>query len=144
MVQKYNLQSLDISTDWVVVLNKFYEIDQHDDVPEDDIYSLIYYQEDLLYLTKGIYHLDLGWYGSDNFINDRTGFCIHLFRGENWNNAELLVKYYSNNKQVIVNKINQLLKAVNLGYFDKLAGYKVDDNDPTNQNDFSDMNNYCV
>ena len=144
MTQKYNLQQLDISSDWTVVRNVFYDIDPADDVSEDDKYDNIFCQEDLLLLTKGDYNLDLGWYGYDNLSSDTTGYCIHLFRGDNWNNAELLEKLRSKDKQFIVKKINDLINAVDIGDFDNFIGYIVNENDPKNKNDFSDIENYTV
>jgi len=141
---KFQHQQLDISLNWTVVRNEFYDIDPADNNSEDDKYANIYCQEDLLYLTKGDYHLDLGWYGYDNLANDTAGFCIHLFRGDNWNNAELLEKFRSRNKKVIADKIADLAKAVDFGEFDKLNGYRVDGNDTTNKNDFSSIDIYSV
>lgn len=144
MRQKYNIQHIDISSDWKVVQNVFFDIDPMDNTSEEDKHDFIYCQEDLLYLTKGIYHLDLGWYGYDNLTNDSTGYCIHLYRGDSWNNGELLEKHRSKDKQFIVTKINELIKTVDIGDFDKLTGYIVDENDLTNNNDFSDIDNYTV
>lgn len=139
METKITLQQLDISTHWTIVRNVFYNIDPADNINEDDKYTHIYCQEDLLYLTKDSYHLDLGWYGSDNVADETTGYGIHLFRGENWNNAELLEKFRSKSKSTIVNKITEFMKAVDLGEFDNLTGYSVNENDPSNQNDFNKM-----
>ena len=139
MTQKYNLQILDISSDWTIERNVFYDIDPEDSISEDDKHDNIYSQEDLLYLTKGNYHLDLGWYGYDNLDSETTGYCIHLFRGDNWNNADLLEKFRSKSKSAITDKIIECVKAVDLGDFDKLTGYRVDENDTTNKNDFSDF-----
>ena len=136
---KYNFQKLDISPYWKIVRNVFYDIDPNGDFPNDDKESNIYSQETLLYTTKDKYHLDLGWYGYDNLANDSTGYCIHLFRGKNWNDSELLECFRSKNKQVIVNKIAEFLKAVDLGDFDKLKGYRIDENDKENINSFNDF-----
>ncbi len=76
--------------------------------------------------------------------SDTTGYCIHLFRGDNWNNAELLEKLRSKDKQFIVKKINDLINAVDIGDFDNFIGYIVNENDPKNKNDFSDIENYTV
>jgi hypothetical protein len=120
----------------------FYDIDPLDNVTEDDKYDNIYCQEDLLYLANGDYHLDLGWYGYDDLTSDITGYCIHLFRGKTWNNAELLEKFRSKSKGAIVDKIVELAKLVDLGNFDKLTGYIVDENDLKNLSDFSDFDTY--
>lgn len=143
LTQKYNIQSLDISPDWKIVRNVFLDIDPKDNIPEEDKLDNIYCQEDLLYMTKNNYHLDLGWYGY-TLVNDKTGYCINLFRGENWNNGELLEKFRSKEKQVIVAKINELINAVDTGYFDNLTGYIVNENDPTNNNDFSKVDTYSA
>src|SRR5687767_1859843 len=107
LTPKYKHQRLDISSDWTVVRNEFYDIDPAENVTEDDKHDNIYCQEDLLYLTKGDYHLDLGWYGYDNLTSDTTGYCIHLYRGDNWNNAELLEKFRSKSKKIIADKITE-------------------------------------
>ena len=144
MKEKYNIQRLDISSGWKVLRNVFFDIDPTDNVPEDDKYFNIYCQEDLLYFRKDNYHLDLVWYVNDDLTNERTGYCIHLFRDDNWNKSELLEKLHSKNKQVIVKKINELIKEVDIGYFDDLTGYTVDENDDTNENDFNTIDNYSA
>lgn len=144
MTRKYTLQRLDISSDWTIERNVFYDIDPTDNISEDDKHNNIYYQENLLHLTKGSYHLDLGWYGCKNLDKDTTGYCIYLFRGDNWNNAELLEKFRSKSKSAVIDKIIEYAKAVDLGDFDKLTGYRVDENDSTNQNDFSDFDTYSA
>ena len=144
MTQKYNLQLLNISTDWSVVRNVFYDIDPADNNSYDDKEVYIYCQEDLLYLTKDDYHLDLGWYGYNNLTYDKTGYCIHLYRGANWNNSVLLEKLRSKDKQVIVKKINEFIISVDNGEYEEQIGYKVDENDLKNKNDFSIIENYTV
>ena len=144
VIQKYNIQRLGISKDWEIVRNIFFDIDPNENIQEDDKYDSIYSQEDLMYLTKDNYHLDLGWYGYDNLTNDKTGFCIHLFRGDNWNKVELLEKLRSKDKQVIVKKINEFIISVDNGEYEEQIGYKVDENDLKNKNDFSIIENYTV
>lgn len=78
MAPKYNLQPLDIPSDWTIMRNVFYAIDPFDLVSDSDKYDYIYHQEDLLYLVKSDYHLDLGWYGYDDLTNNATGYYIHL------------------------------------------------------------------
>lgn len=95
-------------------------------------------------MSRGNYHIDLGWYGYDNLDCDATGYCIHLFRGDNWNNAELLEKFCSKNKNAIADKIIEFAKAVDLGEFDKLTGYRVDEHDTSNENNFSDFDSYSA
>ncbi|KQC02794.1 hypothetical protein [Pedobacter sp. Hv1] len=144
METKIALQQLDISSNWAIVRNVFYDIDPADNVNEEDKYVHIYCQEDLLYLIKDNYHLDLGWYGSDNLSDEHTGYCIHLFRGDNWNNAELLEKFRSKSKLIIVNKIAEFMKAIELGEFDNLSGYSVNESDASNENDFNKIEFFSV
>ncbi len=115
---KYKHQQLDIPPDWMIVRNEFYDIDPKDNIPENDKFENLYCQEDLLYLTKEYYHIDLGWYGSDNLANDNTGYCIYLFKGKNWNDSDLIEKFFSRDKQTITNKINEIIMLVNLGNFE--------------------------
>lgn len=144
MTAKFKHQRLDVSSDWTVVRNEFYDIDPFDSNSEDDKLLNIYSQEDMLSLTKDKYHLDLGWYGDSNLTSDTTGYCIHLFRGDNWNNSELLEKFRSKSKEVIADKITEIANAVDLGDFDKLTGYRIDENDTANKNDFSNVDTYSA
>ncbi len=144
MAYKSKLQHLEIPSDWTVRRNVFYELDPRDEVPEDDKFYDIYCQEDMLYLTKGKFHLDLGWYGGDDLNNGYSGYCIHLLRGENWLNSELLEKRGSQTQKVIVNMIEEFIRAVDSGEFDELTGYKVDNEDDNNTNMFEDFDTYSV
>ena len=144
MAKKYKLQELDISSDWSILQNEFYDIDPKDNIPEDDKFFNIYCLEDLLYLTKGMYHLDLGWYGSDKLTKPYTGFCIYLFRGNNWHDCEFLEKFRSQEKQVIVTKINEFIHAVNLGDYENKVGYRFDENDTTKENEFGNLHYYSA
>ena len=144
MKEQYNIQHLEISKNWKVVRNVFFDINPIGNESEEVKYDYIYCQEDLLYLTKGNYHLDLGWYGNDDLANERTGYCIHLYRGNDWNNGELLEKHRSKDKQVIVEKINELIKSVDKGNYDNITGYIVDENDIKNENAFNDMDSYSA
>jgi len=138
---KYKLQSLNITADWTVRWNEFYDIDPTDNVPEDDKLFNIYYQEDLLLLQKGSYHLDLGWYGKDKLDNNLTGYCIHLFKGVGWLHSTLLIKFRTKDKKEIVKQINSLIKAVDNKEFDELKGHYVSEE---NTNRFSDFDEYDV
>lgn len=137
----YKLQSLDLPSDWSVRRNEFYDIDPTDNIPEDDKFLNIYCQEDLLLIQKENYHLDLGWYGSDNLDNELTGYCIHLFNGDSWLISELLVKFRSKDKNEIVDQINSLIKTVDNKDFERLIGYQVSEE---NSNDFTDFDEFDI
>lgn len=137
--KEYKLQEISVSANWKVVRNVFYDITPNDQVPEDDKYDKIYFQEDLVLITNNNYHLDLGWYGTDDFENSLTGYCIHLFRGESWLESELLVKIRTKNKDEIVRQINSLTAEIDKGDFENLTGYKVT---KENTNDFGDFEIY--
>lgn len=141
MNNQYNIQELSIPLSWKIKRNVFYNIDPTDNIPEVDKYDNIYCQEDLLWIMKEDYNIDLGWYGSDNFKDENTGFYLHLYKGLNWNNCELLAKIYSKNKSQIVESINSLIQAIETDYFKYLSGYTVNDN---NQNSFSDFKEYKI
>lgn len=140
----YVLQPLEISEKWSIVRNVFVDLDPVGAVSDDDKFVYIYCQENLLHLTNGDYHLDLGWYGGNDFSDHKTGYCIHFFRGKNWNNGQLLVKFRSREKADIVKKINELIIDTDFGKFDNLVGYLVDENDSENKNDFNDVETFSV
>lgn len=82
--------------------------------------------------------------GGDDLDNKRVGFCIHLFRGDNWNKCELLEKFKSKNKKDIVDKLRSLISAVDNGDYNFLQGYKIDEDDLRNENLMSDHEAYSA
>lgn len=56
-------QELDIQVDWEIKRNEFYDIDPFDNLSADDKDALIFVQEDMLWIKKENYNIDLGWYG---------------------------------------------------------------------------------
>jgi hypothetical protein len=131
------------SSAWYIERNEFYDIDPEDNVDELDKYWNIYVQEDLLAMKNGNILLDLGWYGGE-FSNESAGCCIHLIRGKSWSDGELLEKFYSRNKEVIKDKVNELIDAVDNGEYESLKGFRVDENDPDNMNCFSKLDSYSA
>lgn len=129
MTVEYKKQILSITNDWIVHRNEFYDIDPLDDIPEDDKFINIYCQEDLLCIQKGQFHLDLGWYGPDDLKNQMAGFMLVLFKGQDWNNCELLELIRTKSKSEIANSINQIVELVNVDFYNGKSGYKIDEND---------------
>ncbi len=125
---KYQLQSLSLPENWKISRNAFYDIDSGDEVSEDDKFINIYGQEDMLLIVNGDYYLDLGWYGSDDLDNELTGYMLVFYKGENWNNCELLELKRSKSKSEIINKINQILEAYETGFFNDKHGYEISEN----------------
>ncbi len=142
MTQKYRLQALDISPNWKILRNEFYDISPTDDISEVDKFDNIYSQEDMLLLQNGNYKIDLGWYGGTELINNETGYCVHLFKGENWNKSVFLEKFRSQDKKEVINKINEIINLVDLGAYENVLGYLIDEDDLTNKNDLSKIENY--
>jgi len=122
----YKKQTLEIPPDWKIGRNEFYDIEN---IAEDDKWMNIYIQEDMLLLEKGNYLLDLGWYGSDNLNDQKTGYMLVFIRGENWNNCELLELIRTQSKSLIVESINEILKAETEGFYEDKSGYLIDEND---------------
>ena len=137
-------QALYIPPGWEVNRNEFYDIDPFDNSSADDKSILIFCQEDMLWLKKGDYHIDLGWYGRENLHDSSTGFCIHLYRGEHWNKCELLEKFRSKNKDDIVDALTMMMGSVEKGDYKFLTGYKIDEDDPANENSMEDFETYSV
>lgn len=137
-------QEINIPTDWEIKRNEFYDIDPFDNSSADDKDVLIFVQEDMLWIKKRNYNLDLGWYGGDDLENEWTGFCIHLYRGDNWNKCELLEKYRTKNKKDVVEQLYHLITSVDKGEYDNLVGHRIGEDDITNQNSMKDFKTYSV
>lgn len=137
-------QVLYIPTGWEVKRNEFYDIDPFDNSLAEDKDVLIFIQEDMLWLKKDNYNIDLGWYGGDDLKDRLTGFCIHLYRGDHWNKCELLEKFRSNNKKDIVDKLGIIINSVDNGDYNYLIGYKIDEDDLINENSMSDHEIYSA
>lgn len=137
-------QELKIPIDWEIKRNEFYDIDPFDNSSVDEKVVLIFDQEDMLWIKKGIYNIDLGWYGGDGLNNRKTGYCIYLYRGDNWNKCELLEKFKAKNKNDIVNKLTSIISSVDRGDYDNLIGYKIDQDNLTSENLMSDRETYSA
>jgi hypothetical protein len=140
----YRKQEINIPTDWEIKRNEFYDIDPFDNSSTDDKDILILVQEDMLWIKKRNYNLDLGWYGGDDLENEWTGFCIYLYRGDNWNKCDLLEKYRTKNKKDVVEQLHRLITSVDKGEYDNLVGHRIDEDDMTNQNSMSDFKTYSA
>lgn len=140
----FKKQRLDTPTDWDIKRNEFYDIDPLDNSSPTDKETLIFAQEDLLWISKGDYNIDLGWYGGRDIESKDSGFCIHLFRGNNWNKCELLEKFRSKNKKDIVDKLNFFVSSVDNNDYRGLTGYKIDEDEDGNLNSMSDFEFYSV
>lgn len=68
-------QELNVPTNWKVQRNEFYDIDPFDNSSADDKYALIFVQEDMLWLKKDNYNIDMGWYDGDEFSSRRVSFA---------------------------------------------------------------------
>jgi DNA-binding Lrp family transcriptional regulator len=140
----YRKQELNIPTDWEIKRNEFYDIDPFDNSSTDDKDVLILVQEDILWIKKKNYNLDLGWYGGDDLENKWTGFYICLYRGDNWNKCDLLEKYRAKNKKDVVEQLHRLITAVDKGEYDNLVGHRIDEDDMTNHNSMTVFKTYSV
>jgi hypothetical protein len=137
-------QEVNIPTDWEIKRNEFYDIDPFDNSSADDKDVFLFVQEDILWIKKRNYNVDLGWYGGDDLENEWTGFCIYLYRGDNWSKCDLLEKYRTKNKKDVVEQLHRLITAVDKGEYDNLVGHRIDEDDMTNQNSMTDFKTYSV
>ncbi len=125
-----NMQTLKIPSDWKIKRNEF---NVNEDFVESDWLTNNDIQEDLLQLEKKNYIIDLGWYGSEDLKNKTTGYMLVLFRGENWNNCELLELIRTQSRKLITESINEILKAETEGFYENKSGYRIDENDEENR-----------
>jgi hypothetical protein len=130
-----------ITSGWTINKHEFYDVDPLDNVPIEDKETLIFFVEDILWIAKGSYNLDLGWYGG---VESKDGYCVVLYRGDSWNKCDLLEIFRSKNKNEITEKINTLIHLVDSGKYDSVGGYRIDDDDKENTNSVADFKTYTA
>ncbi|MBK8723834.1 MAG: hypothetical protein IPL95_16770 [Saprospiraceae bacterium] len=87
MKEQFNIQHLEISK--TGLCETFFDINPIGNNLKK-LKTTIFIVKKTCYIDKCDYHVDLGWYGKDDLANEATGYCIHLYRGNDWNNGELL------------------------------------------------------
>lgn len=119
-VIKLSLQlvPLNITPDWNVIWNHFYEINP-DDFIDESYPHILELHEDIFYFRNEYRGriLDLGWYPS---ISPEGSYTLYLVKigdedtgPEYWANP--ILKYSSRNIDDITNKINEILDKVSKG-----------------------------
>lgn len=109
--------TINISDQWEIKIDEFYEIDPFDDSVDDERkFNFLYYQEDLLWIQKTDYNIDLGWYGGE----DNGLFGLYLYKGKDWHNCKLLEKRITNNYRLVIDLINRFIKNVDLGKYESI------------------------
>ena len=108
---------LEISEHWETKRDEFYEIDPFDKtIDEDTKFLNLFCQQDLLWIKKSAYNLDLGWYGG----SEDGHFGLYLFKGKNWHDCALLEKRNTNDYQLIIQLINHFTQNVDLGRYESI------------------------
>ena len=106
-----------ISERWEVMKDEFYEIDPFDDSIDDQTkFNDLFCHEDLLWLKKFNYNIDLGWYGEE----EKGYFELYLYKGTDWHYCQLLEKRRTSNYKSILACINQLIINVDSGCYDPI------------------------
>jgi hypothetical protein len=136
----YSKQPLDLLAGWIVRRNEFYDIDPFGDEPVEDKETLIFFQEDMLWITKDDYNIDLGWYGGD-LSRATSSFCLYLYRGNNWNESGLLERFRNRNKADIINKLKSMILAVDKGLYDNVTSYRMGE---VQNNSTDDVGNFSA
>jgi hypothetical protein len=144
LYMKIEKQVLHIPAEWEIVRNEFYDIDPFDQSSVEDKDTLIFDQEDMLWIRKGDYNIDLGWYGGNKLSDSRVGYCLYLYRGISWNKCELLEKYKSQNKTNIVDRLVAVIASIDHGEYESLKGYVINEDDSANRNSMSDHEFYSA
>ena len=101
--------SIIISDQWEIKRDEFYEIDPMDDsIDAERKFNNLFCQENLLWIQKSDYNLDLGWYGEEN----KGHFGLYLYKGDDWHNCQLLEKRNTNDYKSVIDLINGLVNNV--------------------------------
>ncbi len=118
---------LKIPTDWIIEKNEFSKIEDMNEISKKEMDTKITYQKNILSIHKGLYHINLGWHGSDKFSLKTTGFKFILFKGKEWENCELLELLRRNSIIDLPNTINKIIKLVSDGFYDDKTGLTIHD-----------------
>jgi hypothetical protein len=137
----FKKQELEITNGWTVNQHEFYDVDPTDNVPIEDKETFIFFMQDMLWITKGSYNLDLGWYGGEQ---SEGAYCIVLFRGNSWNKCDLLEMFRSKSKNEIVEMINAFIQLVDSQKYDDIRGHRIDEDDEQNTNSIYDFETYSA
>lgn len=121
------MRLLEIPTDWRIHNNQLDGLDPFDDNIFDSNFQQNFFNEDLLWIQNGHYHIDLGWYGSEDFSLPTTGFMLVLYRGQNWNNCELLELTRLKSLSQILIVLKEILEFVSDDLYSDFDGYRIDD-----------------
>jgi len=109
--------SINISDQWEIKRDEFHEIDPLDKSVDDDIkFNDLFCQEDLLWIKKFDFNLDLGWYGQEN----KGHFVLYLYKGTDWHNCQLLEKRNTNDYMLVIKLINKFISNVDSGKYDSI------------------------
>lgn len=99
-----------LNDSWEVIRNKLPEF------PDGiDLINLDYSEEDLLWLRREDYNIDLGIYGQEPF------FGLYLYKGSDWHNCQLLEKRRFTNFKLLINCFSDLIQKVEIGAYNNVA-----------------------
>jgi len=115
--EKMKNSFIQITKQWQIIRDEFYEIDPLDNsIDEEKKYNDLFCQEDLLWVQKSDFNIDLGWYGEE----EKGYFGLYLYKGIDWHNCQLLEKRNTKDYESIVESINRLIKNVDTGRYHKV------------------------
>ncbi|MCH2225585.1 MAG: hypothetical protein MK066_12515 [Crocinitomicaceae bacterium] len=104
-------KSLSISDQWKVMRDEFYDLNPFDTTT--DIETEFLYQEDLLWIQKEEYNIDLGWYERDDC------FRLYLYKGKSWHECQLLEKIQTKKHTDIITALNAITNKVVSGDYEE-------------------------
>ncbi len=135
---EYSLAKINLSNEWEIKRNVFYDIDPLDLISEDDKYDNLYCQEDLFWIQNGDFNIDIGWYGAED---SSAGFCIVFYKGKNWNDCELFEIFRTRSKNETILRLEFLVSSIEKGLLVSKKGYTICESKDT---DISDFETYSV
>ena len=108
---------INISDQWKIKRDEFSKIVTLDKSIDDEIkFNKLFCQEDLLWIKKYDFNLDLGWYGEE----DKGHFRIYLYKGTDWHNCQLLEKRNLKDYKSVIKLINKFISNVDSGKYDSI------------------------
>ena len=111
------LKPLNIPADWTVKWNHFIDLEPDNKLSRKDVW--IYFEEDLAYLFKDDYFIDLGFYG--NYLENRAGFFgLKVISGQAGKGI-LYEQFISRSTDLIKDKIERYARWISSG---EIANYQ--------------------
>ncbi len=116
------LKKINISKEWKIHKNEFYDIEPDNEYPLDEVWT--YFINDITQMYFKDYTIDLGFNG--DYLSDRNGaFNLTVLKGD-FLKGVLFERFISRSTNEIESLINLYIKLIESGDINELKGFQFD------------------